>query len=189
METKTTKETKQENNAKIDVKEQNNQDIELKQQLEQLKKELTEKQKELEDYTDHLKRLQAEFENYSKRVEKEKKDFQTFATHKLILDLLIVVDEFKIALSNLKKDDVPSEFYSGVQMIFNNLHKTLEREGVKEINAKGKAFNPYEHEAIMQVHVDTLPDNIVVEELQKGYLLKDKVLRYAKVSINKKNTK
>ncbi len=156
----------------------------LKHQMDSLKKELASKHKLITDYADHLRRLQAEFENYSKRVEKEKKEFQSFATHKLILDLLIVVDEFRLALSNLKQDDVPSEFFNGVQMIFNNLHKTLEKEGVKEMDVKGKPFNPYEQEALLQVHVDTLPDNIVVEELQKGYLLKDKVLRYAKVKVN-----
>lgn len=201
MEQKTSKEPKQEN--KVDTKPEQVQSVastkvsegkaeqsketaeQLKHQIDSLKKELTDKQKLIDDYSDHLKRLQAEFENYSKRVEKEKKDFQIFAAQKLILELLVIVDEFRFALLNFDKNKIPKEFYDGVQMIFDNLHKMLEKEGVKEIEAKGKAFNPYEHEAIMQSHIDTLPDNIVVEELQKGYLLKDKVLRYAKVSINK----
>lgn len=168
-------------------REQLKQIIEEKDKIAQEKeKEIQDKQKTIDDYTDHLKRLQAEFENYIKRTDKEKEEFKSFATQKIILDLLIIIDEFRLALNQIKKDNISPEFCNGVEMIFNNLHKMLENQGVKEIEAKGKKFDPYKHEAIIQVHVDNLSDNIVVEELQKGYMLKEKILRYSKVSINKR---
>ncbi len=156
-------------------------------EIEELKKQLTEKDKTIQDYTNHLKRLQAEFENYIKRTDKERCDLQDFVKQKLILKLLIIVDQFKSALEQLKKEQgkIPEEFTKGIEMIFSNLHKVLEDEGVREIDAKGKALDPYKHEVILQVCNDDCPENTVVDEIQKGFMLNDKVLRYAKVSISK----
>lgn len=167
-----------------DVKKETN-------ELEQLKKQLAEKEKIIQDYTNHLKRLQAEFENYIKRTDKERCDLQEFVKQKLILKLLIIVDQFRSALEQLKQhQQVPEEFTKGVEMIFNNFHKVIEEEGVREIVCKGKALDPYKHEVMLQINTDEYPENTIVDELQKGYMFNDKVLRYAKVSISKpKNNK
>ena len=155
-------------------------------ELEQLKKQLAEKETTIQDYANHLKRLQAEFENYIKRTDKERCDLQDFVKQKLVLKLLIIIDQFRSALEQLKQhQQVPEEFTKGVEMIFNNFHKIIEEEGVREIACKGKALDPYKHEVILQVNTDDYPENTIVDELQKGYMLNDKVLRYAKVSISK----
>ncbi|MBW2970166.1 nucleotide exchange factor GrpE, partial [Candidatus Woesearchaeota archaeon] len=95
-------------------------------EIEVFKRELAKKEAMLADYTDHLKRLQAEFENYCKRVEKERKDVAGFASERLIVKLLLVVDDFERALNELK--GVPEETKKGIEMIFRNLHKILDEE-------------------------------------------------------------
>jgi len=147
-----------------------------------IKQELTKKQAQLEDYTDHLKRLQAEFENYCKRVEKERKEFAGFASEKLIVKLLMVIDDFERALPQLKT--VPEQTRKGIEMIFRNLHKILDEERVEPIKAVGEKFDPYRHEVMLTIESDK-PEDVVVEELQKGYTMNGKVIRYAKVKISK----
>ncbi len=147
--------------------------------IEELKKEITKKDAVIADYTDHLKRLQAEFENFSKRTDKDRKDFAAFASEKLIVKLLLIIDDFERALKN-----VPADAKKGVEMIFKNLHKILDEESVKPIDAMGKKFDPYKHEVVLKVE-STQPDDIIVEELQKGYTMNGKVIRYSKVKINK----
>jgi len=149
---------------------------------EQFKQELAKKEALIADYTDHLKRLQAEFENYCKRVEKERKDFTGLASEKLIVKLLLVIDDFERALATLKS--VPEEARKGIEMIFKNLHKILHEERVEQIKAVGQKLDPYKHEVLLQTQSDQ-PDDIILEELQKGYTMNGKVIRYAKVKISK----
>ncbi len=149
---------------------------------EQFKQELAKKEALIADYTDHLKRLQAEFENYCKRVEKERKDFAGVASEKLIVKLLLVIDDFERALATLKS--VPEEARKGIEMIFKNLHKILHEERVEQIKAVGQKLDPYKHEVLLQTQSDQ-PDDIILEELQKGYTMNGKVIRYAKVKISK----
>jgi len=151
-------------------------------EIEVFKRELAKKEAMLADYTDHLKRLQAEFENYCKRVEKERKDVAGFASERLIVKLLLVVDDFERALNELK--GVPEETKKGIEMIFRNLHKILDEERVEPIKTVGEKFDPYKHEVMLQVESDQ-PDDVIVEELQKGYTMNGKVIRYSKVKISK----
>ncbi len=151
-------------------------------ELDKLKAELAKKEAQVADYTDHLKRLQAEFENYCKRVEKERKDFAGVASEKLIVKLLLVIDDFERALATLKS--VPEEARKGIEMIFKNLHKILHEERVEPIKAVGQKLDPYKHEVLLQAESDQ-PDDIIIEELQKGYTMNGKVIRYAKVKISK----
>ncbi|MBW3016172.1 nucleotide exchange factor GrpE [Candidatus Woesearchaeota archaeon] len=151
-------------------------------EIEVFKRELAKKEAMLADYTDHLKRLQAEFENYCKRVEKERKDVAGFASERLIVKLLLVVDDFERALNELK--GVPEETKKGIEMIFRNLHKILDEERVEPIRAVGERFDPYRHEVVLQVESEE-PEDVIVEELQKGYTMNGKVIRYSKVKISK----
>ena len=151
-------------------------------EIEQLKAELAKNQAVIADYTEHLKRLQAEFENYCKRVEKERKEYAGMASEKLIVKLLLIIDDFERALVTLK--GVPEEARKGIEMIFKNFHKILDEERVEPIKAVGQKFDPYKHEVLMQAESDK-PDDIVLEELQKGYTMNGKVIRYAKVKISK----
>lgn len=147
-------------------------------------KEEAEKSKE---YWDRILRMQADFENRCKRIEKEKQDFMRLANEGIILELLNILDDLDraINLAESKHEDFAA-FLKGVEMILAHLYELLKEHGVKPIDAKGKVFDPNFHEALMQVEDNTLPELTVVEELQKGYLLNDRVIRTAKVKVSKK---
>ena len=131
--------------------------------------------KQLEEHADDLKRLQAEFENHIKRTEKEKQEFCEFANANLIKKLLPVIDDFEQALKQVKD--------KGVEMIYNNLMKILKDQGLKEIQAKGMV-DPFLHEVMLQKESKE-KEGTILEEVQKGYEFKGKVLRPSKVIIAK----
>ncbi|MBI2508437.1 nucleotide exchange factor GrpE [Candidatus Woesearchaeota archaeon] len=128
---------------------------------------------EKKDFLEDLKRVQADFENYIKRVEKEKEQLKLHAKSELLLRFIDIKEDFERALD--KADE-------GVKMIYDNFNKILKEEGVKEIQAVGNVFNHVLHEA---VSVADGSEDKVIDEIQKGYLLGDKVLRTSKVVIGK----
>jgi molecular chaperone GrpE len=136
---------------------------------------------------DKLLRLQAEFDNTRKRLEKEKQDFIKFANEGIILELLNILDDLErsVELAESKGQDLTA-FLKGVEMILAHLYEMLKEYGVKPIEAEGKLFDPHYHEALMQVENKDLPEHTIVEELQKGYLLNDRVIRTSKVKVSKK---
>jgi molecular chaperone GrpE len=131
-------------------------------------------------------RLQADFENNRKRLDREKQDFVRFANEGIILELLNVLDDLErvVDLAEKKHTDLES-FLKGVEMILAHLYEMLKEYGVKPIEAQGMVFDPNFHEALMQVENKELPEHTVVEEMQKGYILNDKVIRTAKVKVSK----
>ena len=131
---------------------------------------------QLDEYTDQLKRLQAEFENYQKRVAKEQKEFTCFANEKLIAELLTIMDDFEKALPNVKDE--------GIKMIYTKLSKLLSAYDVKPIKTEGKKFDTFKHEVLCTEDSDGEED-VIVEEIQKGYEMNGRVIRYAKVNITK----
>jgi len=136
---------------------------------------------------DKLLRIQADFENTRKRLEREKLDFIKFANESLILELLNILDDLErvVNLAESKSQDLPA-FLKGVEMILAHLYEMLKEHGVKPIEAQGKIFDPNFHEALMQADSSDLPEHTIVEELQKGYLLNDRVIRTSKVKVSKK---
>jgi molecular chaperone GrpE len=149
-----------------------------------MKKESKKKEK-TEELTMLLKKVQADFENYKKRMEKEKKEFTQFASQELIKKILPLLDSFQLALANDKDNE---EFKKGVELIYSQLWQILEAEGLEPIEALGKQFDPYFHEALMQEESDK-DEGEVIEELQKGFMLKDNVIRAVKVKVAKKKVK
>jgi len=145
-------------------------------------KKIGKKGDKVKELTDSLQRLQAEFENYKKYVDKEKADFLKYAKSDIIQKLLPVLDSFELALKNTKNQ---KEFIKGVELIFSQLHQTLENEGLKSINPVGQKFDPYQHEVLMKEKSDK-EENTILEELQKGYMLYNKVIRHSKVKVSKK---
>ncbi|MCX5708126.1 MAG: nucleotide exchange factor GrpE [Candidatus Omnitrophica bacterium] len=139
---------------------------------------------------DKLVRLQADFENARKRMERDRSEFLRFANEDILCDILTIADELErsVELSQEKHEDHVA-FLKGVEMILGHLHDLLKKNGVCCISAKGKCFDPNYHEALMQVEKDELPENTVVEEMQKGYTFNDKVIRTAKVQVSKKKSK
>jgi molecular chaperone GrpE len=139
------------------------------------------------EYWDKLVRAQADFENIRKRLERDKQDFVKFANEGMILDLLNVLDDLErtVELAAGQQKDLGA-FLKGIEMILAHLYDLLKDYGVKPIETEGKLFDPHYHEALMQVENSELPEHTIVEELQKGYLLYDRVIRTAKVKVSKK---
>ena len=142
--------------------------------------ELTAKVQEL---TALSQRLQADFENYKKKVEKDKKDVCQYANVEVICKILSVLDSFELGLKNKDQKD----FVKGVELIYSQLFDLLEKYGLRKIDALGKKFNPHYHDVLLQEESDK-EQGIIIEELQKGYMIHDKVLRTSKVKISKKTT-
>lgn len=139
------------------------------------------------EYWDRLLRLQADFENNRKRLEKEKQDFVKFANEGIILELLNILDDLErtLELAQSKHEDLPA-FLKGVEMILAHLYEMLKEYGVKPIEAEGKLFDPNYHEALMQIEDKEKPEHTIVEELQKGYMFNDRVIRTSKVKVSKR---
>ena len=138
------------------------------------------------EYWDRILRLQADFENNRKRMERERQDFVKFANEGIVLELLNILDDIErtVELAQSKHQDL-SAFLKGVEMILAHLYELLKSHGVKPIDAKGKVFDPHFHEALMQAEDNTVAEHTIVEELQKGYLLNDRIVRTAKVKVSK----
>lgn len=147
---------------------------------------LKEEADKAKEYWDRILRQQADFDNLRKRLEREKQDFVKFANEGLISELLNVLDDLErtVELAQTKHQDL-SAFLKGVEMILAHLYELLKEYGVKPIEAEGKTFDPNCHEALMQVEDENFPEHTIVEELQKGYLLNDRVIRTAKVKVSK----
>jgi molecular chaperone GrpE len=131
---------------------------------------------------DRLARAQAEFENARRRAAKEQQDFRDFALADTIKTLLPVVDNFERALQTKSE---PADFRSGVELIYKQLQDTLNKLGVRPIPAKGQQFDPHVHEAIEMVETPDAADHEVLEEWQRGYKYKDRLLRPAMVRVAK----
>ncbi len=133
-----------------------------------------------EDQKTQFYRLAADFQNYKKRVDKEKKDIYAYAGEKIMLELLSVLDNFERALDVECSDKGMLE---GMKMIFKQFIGVLESQGLKEIPAYGETFDPNFHHAVIMAPVEGSKSGLVAEVMQKGYLLNDKVIRYAMVKV------
>lgn len=129
-------------------------------------------------------RAQADFDNFRRRARQEKEDFAKYASLKLIEQFLPIIDNFERALNSSKETKDFDALVKGLDMTFRQMDQVLSQEGVKAIDSVGQPFNPELHQAVMQVETDEYEEGIVVEELQKGYMLKDKVIRHAMVKVS-----
>ena len=139
-------------------------------------------QQEIEEMKALAQRTQADFMNYKKRVEKEKSELTVFANEKIVTEMLTIVDNFERALQS-EKENSETAFYKGVELILKQLMDTLYKFGLEEIDALNQDFDPNFHHAVIQEEADE-PDK-VIEVLQKGYKLKDKVIRPSMVKVSK----
>ncbi|MBT2761621.1 nucleotide exchange factor GrpE [Paenibacillus sp. ISL-20] len=146
--------------------------------------ELEKLQAEVMEHQQRTLRVQADFDNFRRRTQKEKEDLGKYASSKLITELLPVIDNFERALQASEENPEFESFSKGVNMIFRQLESVLATEGLTAMKSVGEPFNPEYHQAIMQVESDEYEEGIVVEEVQKGYMLKDKVLRPAMVKVS-----
>jgi|SRR4030095_7601740 len=156
----------------------------VNQQEETVNKEALEKQ--LKDLNDKYLRKLAEFENYKRRTDSERSEFFAYASEKLITEMIPVLDDFdRVMKSYDEKHDIES-FKKGVELVYDKFRKVLEKQGLKEMDSNGKEFDVHLHEAIMQQPDDSHAPDTVLDTAQKGYYMKDKVLRHAKVIVSAK---
>jgi molecular chaperone GrpE len=149
----------------------------LSQEIESLKQEK-------EEIYQRFLRTQAEFDNFKKRSQKEKEAERKYKAQDLVTELLPAIDNFERALQ-VEITDENKNLLDGISMVYRQLVEALKSQGVEIIEAAGKEFDPNLHQAVMQVEDDNFESNIVIEDLQKGYLLKDRVIRPAMVKVNK----
>jgi molecular chaperone GrpE len=148
--------------------------------LEELLKEKT---GEAEAYYDKLQRLQADFENYKKRVGRERAEYIKQANEDLIVELLQVLDDLERAVALVGENSTGEQLTEGIRLIESKFKDILGKTGLQEIEALGKEFDPNYHEAVMTTPAEGDEDNRIIEELQKGYLLSEKVIRPTKVVV------
>ena len=144
------------------------------------KKEKDKFEQQIEDLTDRLKRSMAEFDNYRKRTEKEKSSMYIIGAKDIVEKMLPIVDNFERGLAQAPEDD---PFAEGMKMIYKQMMTAFDEMGVKPIEAVGKDFDPNLHTAVMHVEDESVGENIVVEEFQKGYTYKDFVVRHSMVKV------
>nr|WP_280526430.1 nucleotide exchange factor GrpE [Bacillus andreraoultii] len=150
---------------------------ELKEKIEQLEKELQEKES-------RLLRVQADFDNYRKRTRGEFEAIEKYRSQTLATELLNVVDNFERALQTNVTNEDAKALLEGMEMVYKGMLEVFKNEGIEQIEAVGKEFNPHEHHAVMQGSDSEVASNIVLEEFQKGYKLKDRVIRPSMVKVN-----
>ena len=147
------------------------------------KKKKDPKDERIEELSDKLLRQMAEFDNFRKRTEKEKSAMYEIGAKDIIEKLLPVVDNFERGFLTVAEEDKEDAFVTGMEMVYKQLMTMLETVGVNPIEAVGKEFNPDLHNAVMHVEDETVGDNIIVEEFQKGYTYRDSVVRYSMVKV------
>ncbi|MSS20381.1 nucleotide exchange factor GrpE [Pseudoramibacter porci] len=173
-------------------KEAAHQETEMDQEPKQEEKEAAQEEKQDEGdpkvkaLTDQLMRLQADFSNYKKRTSREKAEIASYTTEELLKKLLPIIDNLERALAASENDDGSEELATGIKMVYKELMKTLQDEGLQEIEAEGKPFDPTYHHGVAIGNEDGVEDQVILDVFQKGYMYKDKVIRAAMVRINQK---
>ncbi len=158
--------------------------VEEKSEAALLQEKVDELQAKLTETEGRTLRLQADFENYKRRVQLDKQAAEKYRSQSLVSDILPALDNFERAMQVEASDEQMKSLLQGMEMVYRQLLEALTKEGVEAIEAVGKQFDPHEHQAVMQVEDSEFESNAVVEEFQKGYKLKDRVIRPSMVKVN-----
>ena len=152
-------------------------------EIAKLQEELEKQEDQTNEYISYSQRLQADFENYKRHSEKQNAEIIKYANEQLISNILDSYEDLERALNQSNNE---KELREGVELIYSKLKDILEKEGLKEIPTEGEKFDPFKHEALMAENNDDFENGYIIEELMKGYTLKDKVLKYSKEKVCKK---
>lgn len=180
----------------MDDKEIEKPEIELNEEVQSESSESTEQtteespiqllENQLSEAKDKHLRLFAEFDNFKKRNAKEKLEYMSMAGKDVLLEMISVKDDFERAMKSFENSDDLSAIKEGIELIYDKLNKSIEKKGVKKIEAKGQPFNVELHEAITEIPVGSEDQKgIVFDEIESGYTLHDKVIRFSKVVVGK----
>jgi len=168
----------------INAAEQNEKSANSKESKPEIKIQKLEKQ--VTELKDQLLRKAAEFENYKRRTETETANIYRYAGETIITELLTVLDDFDRMMKTWDDKHDVDTLGKGVELVYGKFRKVLAEQGLKEIESLGKPFDVNLHDALMQIESDKLEADTVANEIEKGYFLKDKVIRHAKVAVSKK---
>ncbi|MBI1822805.1 MAG: nucleotide exchange factor GrpE [Nitrospirae bacterium] len=147
------------------------------------------KEKEIQELNDKHLRLIAEFENFKKRSSRDQLEYMKYAYEPALKEVLPILDNLERAFKHSKESEDIEKLNEGLQLILKQSQEVLLKLGVSPIPSKGEPFDPAKHQAITQIETDEVSENVVVDEISKGYLFKDRVLRPSMVSVSKKKTK
>lgn len=147
------------------------------------KKKKDKKDEQIEELTDQVKRQMAEFDNFRKRTEKEKTQMYDMGARSIVEKILPVIDNFERGLAGVSEEQKEDAFVVGMDKIYRQMLTELETIGVTPIEAMGKEFDPEYHNAVMQVESEEFESGVVAQELQKGYMYKDSVVRHSMVAV------
>jgi molecular chaperone GrpE len=152
--------------------------------LKQVEAKLAAKEEEVKEAHDRLLRVSADYENYKKRSAREMEDFRKYANQSLLKEMLSVVDNLELAINAAKEEkNSDKKLIEGLNLTRNEMLRVFEKFNVKPIKARGEKFDPAFHEAVMREETDDYPENTVMSEFQKGYLIHDRLLRPAMVVV------
>ncbi|HLU21275.1 MAG TPA: nucleotide exchange factor GrpE [Bacillaceae bacterium] len=176
-------EVTQENVNESEKNEKASEDVQVEDNNE-IAKRISELEAKAEEAENRYLRLYADFENYKRRVQLDKEASQKYRAQSLISNLLPAIDNFERAMQIEPNNEQTKALLEGVQMVYRAIIDALKQEGAQQIEAVGKEFDPHLHQAVMQANDSEYASNIVVEEFQKGYILKDRVIRPSMVKVN-----
>ena len=142
---------------------------------------------EVEELKDRVLRKSAEFENYKRRTENDQINLLTYAAESFITKLLPIIDDFERSIKHIESAGEINSLKEGMSLIYDKFIKLLDEQGVKKIESKGKPFDVNFHEAVLQQKAENVPPHTVLDELECGYMYKDKVIRHTKVIVSEDN--
>jgi molecular chaperone GrpE len=181
-------ESKEEMNENINEEQELNNEVPIEydtsNQLENLEDKVKALEQELNQYKELALRKAAEFENYKRRTENDQLNLLKYAAESVIVKLLPTIDDLERSLEHMTEETDVQKIKEGIQLVYNKLIKTLDEQGVKKIESIGKPFSVEFHEALMQRADDSVPPHTVIDELETGYMYKDRVIRHAKVIVS-----
>ena len=158
-------------------------------QVEALSQALDMEKKRSEEYLTRLKYMQADFENLKKRFNRQMEEIKNYCNERLVIQILDVVDELEMAITSGRSSESSEILVQGVEMTLKKLKKLLEQEGVSPIECVGKTFDPSKHNVVATVEKDDVDGCVIVEEVRKGYIMKEKVIRPSIVKVAVKPSK
>ena len=186
------KKDKHEEEQKKKIESEENKEEMVEPNEEKLTDNIEEKIADLEaqvkEWHDKFLRKAAEFENYKRRTENDQFNLINYAAESFITKLLPVIDDFERSLQHIDDDNNVDAVKEGIKLVYEKLLKVLDEQGVKKMKVKGEPFNVDYHDALMQRQDDSVPPHTILEEIEKGYLYRDKVIRHAKVIVSEETS-
>ena len=156
-------------------------------QFEKAEAKIAELETQVKEWNDKFLRKAAEFENYKRRSENDQFNLINYAAESFIIKLLPVVDDFERSMEHIDDIESTKSVKDGIKLVYEKLLKLLSEQGVKKMQTKGEPFNVDYHDALMQKKDDSVPPHTVLEEIESGYMYRDKVIRHAKVIVSEES--